>query len=139
MVLLTMVLMACNNKQAASVAVEETQSEVLKAFADSVNSVAPMAWAEIGDIQEVSLEGQELRFIGKARNEALKDPSVKQWFSSFIINNVYLFGSTMQQECLDKNFSMLFNFYTTDRNQIDYKFKLTPTELKKKFKYNPVP
>ena len=112
---------------------------MLKAFADSVNSVAPMAWAEIGDIQEVSLEGQELRFIVKARNEALKDPSVKQWFSSFIINNVYLFGSTMQQECLDKNFSMLFNFYTTDRNQIDYKFKLTPTELKKKFKYNPVP
>ncbi len=132
-IVLTLAMVACGNKQAAQGEVaEEPQSEVLKAFADSVNNVAPMAWANIGEIENVSYEKKEMTFLVKAPEE-LMEPNVKQWISSFIVNNVYLFGPSMQQECLDKGCSMLFKIYTTDKNKIEYSFKLTPAELKKKF------
>lgn len=133
-VVLTMYLSACNNKGGMKTeAAEEPLSEVLKAFADSVNGLAPMEWADVGVIEEVAYKDKVMTFTVNVP-EALMEPDTKKWISSFIVNNVFVFGPQMQQECLDRNCTMVFKLYTTDKAKIDYTFKLTPTELKKKFK-----
>lgn len=131
---LTMCLTACNSKGGRqNESKEEPLSKVLKAFADSVNGVAPMKWASVGIIEEVAYKDKVMTFTVKAPEE-LMEPGTKKWISAFIVNNVYVFGPQMQQECLDKNCTMVFKFYTTDKTKTDYTFNLTPTELKKKFK-----
>ncbi len=131
---LTMCLTACNNKGVKqNEPTEEPQSKVLEAFADSVNGVAPMKWANVGDIEEVVYKDKVMTFTVKAPEE-LMEPSIKKWLSSFIVNNVHVFGPQMQQECLDKKCTMVFKLYTTDKAKTDYTFNLTPKELKKKFK-----
>ena len=131
---LVMCLTACNNKSGRqNEPTEEPLSKVLKAFADSVNGVAPMEWANVGAIEDVAYKDKVMTFTVKAPEEMM-EPDTKKWISAFIVNNVYVFGPQMQQECLDRNCTMVFKLYTTDKAKTDYTFKLTPTELKKKFK-----
>lgn len=100
---LTMCLTACNNKGVKqNEPTEEPQSKVLEAFADSVNGVAPMKWANVGDIEEVVYKDKVMTFTVKAPEE-LMEPSIKKWLSSFIVNNVHVLVRRCSRNAWTKN------------------------------------
>lgn len=129
-----LMVVACTNKQAPKddVAVEEATSEVMAAIVDSLDSKVPFAWNGPGKVQHVVYEGNEVHVILQVEPELLQG-EMKQWVPSLCINNVHKFGQPLMEECLNKECPIVFLMYTNNPDNYDFNFKLTPSELKKRY------